>query len=338
MKQRTFIAFFYIVFILLAAAVLSAPVLIVRAARASIQDALPGCRVAIAACRLWPPAACTFSGIEIQRPGMYRISVPSITVRPGISGTVRIPDFQIEAHTAGGSSQARAALFLARWGKQITGITLTVPRLHAGGINIVNGVLEASSGSAGRFNIEKLSAGKLIISGITADASLENNSIGLTDLSALLFGGSVTGSAYVSVPAGMAYQASIRVSRMDMAAVISDLDLTERLEVSGALEGAAGIEGSAAGYTNLWADLAARAPGGVLNIRDQRVIDMIAQSSGQARDLISRSFTDYRYDRAQAQVHTEGNKLVLDVEFEGEGGKRTLRAVLHDFTVQGGGT
>jgi hypothetical protein len=66
------------------------------------------------------------------------------------------------------------------------------------------------------------------------------------------------------------------------------------------------------------------------------MIDTLAARSGQAREIISRSFTDYRYDNARAQLYSEDNKLVLDVAFDGNQGKRTLKVVLHDFTLQGG--
>lgn len=334
--MRVFAWFFYIFCIVFAAAVLSAPPLIVRLARKAVSGALPGSSVAVRTCRLWPPGACTFSTVEIQRPGMYQVTVPEITVAPGLSGNIRIPEFQIDALTAAGRSQATAAVLLSGWGKKIARIELRVPALRAPGINITNGSLTADRGRSGRLTIEEINAGRLAVGGITADTSLDGNTLVLANLSARLLAGSAHGNARISLGPGLPFQAEVKVVNVDMAAAVSEFRVTERFELSGIVDGTASVQGSAAGFGQIRADLTSRAPGGALNIRDQRVIDMIAQRSGQARDLISRSFTDYRYDRAQARLYNSGNALVADIGFEGAGGRRTLQAVLHDFSVQGG--
>ncbi|HOU36163.1 MAG TPA: YdbH domain-containing protein [Candidatus Omnitrophota bacterium] len=274
--------------------------------------------------------------IEIRRPGAYQITVPSMTVIPGLSGDIRIPEFQVNVLTASGRSQATAAVLLSGWGKKIARIELRVAALHAPGINITNGSLIADRTKAGRLAIEEVSAGRLAVGAITADASLDGNTLILANLSGRLLAGSAQGNARISLGSGLPFQTEVRVSGVDLAAAVSEFRVAERFELSGIVDGEAFVRGSAAGFGQIRADLTSRAPGGALNILDQRVIDIIASRSGQARDLVSRSFTDYRYDRAQASVYTSGNRLILDIGFEGTGGTRTLQAVLHDFSAQGG--
>ncbi|HNQ50688.1 MAG TPA: YdbH domain-containing protein [Candidatus Omnitrophota bacterium] len=334
--MRRFFSVFYIGGIIIALLFAAAPQIITRAAKNAIAGVFPGAGVTIRACSIRPAGTCTLSGIEIQRPGIYRISVPSITVRPSASGRITIDEFQVDVSAAGGRSRAIAALRFARWGKEIASIAVDVPVMQGAGVRIINGSLRAAAGVSGKLAIERLNAGAFASGGISADTALDDNTLSLTNLSAPLFGGTARGSACVSLQEGMPYQASILVSRIDMAVMISELRFAERLELSGVVQGAAGVQGSFAGFGLLHAELRALAPGGVLNIRDQRVIDMIAERSGQARELISRSFTDYRYEDARARVYTRENKLAVDIEFRGEGGKRTLQALVHDFTGQGG--
>jgi hypothetical protein len=135
----------------------------------------------------------------------------------------------------------------------------------------------------------------------------------------------------------MPYEASIKAANLDLAVFVRDFGLQERLELSGLVNGELKARGSAGGFELLSGNLTGVQPGGFLNIRDQSMIDTLAARSGQARDLISQSFKDYRYDNARAQLYSQDNKLILDVAFGGSRGGRILKVVLHDFTLQGGG-
>ena len=335
--MRKLFSFFYIAGIVLALVVLCAPPLIIATVKRSVAGVLPGADVSIKACGIWPPGSCTLSGITIQNGGMYRVSIPAITAWFSLGGGIRIADFQIDALKGDARLRATAALALRAWGKEIREVSLHIRLLEFSGVHVTNASVETAVGKTGSFVVEKLTAGKFVVNDIQAAAALDNNTICLENLSARVLGGSVTGNACVVLSAGMPYRASIYPSKLDMAAFISDFGLADRIAISGIAGGTVAMKGSAAGYELLSGDLNALQPGGVLNIRDQSMIDMIAQRSGQARDLIRKSFTDYRYDQALARLSTEENKLVLDVAFQGEGGKRILKVVLHDFTVQGGG-
>jgi hypothetical protein len=305
MKFRKFFSFFVIVCILLAPVILFTPPLLIIVVKKSTTAVFPGAKINIKSCSIWPPGSLSCSGISIQKGGVYRFLIASVGARVSVFGGIRE-------------------------------ISAQVPELAYGAATVKNLSINCSVLNPGMFAIEKLSAGKLIVSDITAKTAFDNNMIRLENLSAHMLGGFVKGKAAVVLNAGMPYRGEIHVSALDMSVFISDFSLGEKLQLSGRIEGDVQAQGSAGGLAVLSGNLKALSPGGVLNIRDQATIDMIAQRSGQARDLISRSFTDYRYDQAQALLSTEANKLVLAVSFQGENGTRILNVVLHDFKGQGG--
>jgi hypothetical protein len=238
--------------------------------------------------------------------------------------------------TADAQLQASGSMALHAGRKELQEVSLNIPVLEYSGVKILNGSLNASVQKTGRLAIEKLISGKMIARDISANIGLDNNTIRLKDLSSHILGGSIHGSGCMALAAGLPYEAVISVAGLNLSVFVADFDLAEKVELSGIADGSISVKGLSNKFTRLAGDFNTLSPGGVLNIKDQPTIDMIAQRSGQARDLISRSFTDYRYNQAQARLYAQDNKLILDVAFEGQMGKRSIQAVLHDFTIQGG--
>jgi autotransporter translocation and assembly factor TamB len=191
-------------------------------------------------------------------------------------------------------------------------------------------------GGRGDLHIEKLSAGKLNARNIKARPFLSGRQVDLQDASFDLFEGIVSGSGRINLQKGLAYEASIKASGIDMALFIKDFDLKKKIELSGKAQGTLNVKGSLQGVESVFADIKTADPGGIFNITDESIIDGLAKRSGQAKDIIRSSFTDYHYESAQSRLTTEGRKVVLDTVFEGVTGKRTLKVVLHDFAIQGG--
>ena len=232
---------------------------------------------------------------------------------------------------------AQGSFSLALRSAELRDISLNVRQLEYSGIRVSNASLQAAAQRPGSFFIEKIDAGKLAVRNARAGVSIAGMDLKLEDLTAEALAGSIHAIARFTLAAGLPYEASAKAENLDLAVFVRDFGLQERLDLSGLVTGALEARGSSAGFKILTGDLKGIEPGGFLNIRDQSMIDTLAARSGQARDLVSRSFTDYRYDNARAQLYSEDNKLVLDVVFLGIQGKRSLKVILHDFNVKGGG-
>jgi hypothetical protein len=249
---------------------------------------------------------------------------------------IRVADMGVDIKTDDISLKLTGS-FLFELERGFREISVDVPGLEFSGVTITRASVRAGDHAAGVFHIKKLSAGKFVVSDITAKAVLDSMDLRLEDISGRLLGGSLWGSAGVMLAVNVPYRAKIHAAGLDLAVFVTDFALKEKLELTGLVEGAVNARGTTGRYEFLKGDLTVLSPGGVMNIRDPAMIDTLARQSGQARDLISRSFTDYRYDKAHASLYAEDNKLIMDAEFIGAGGKRVIKVVLHDFTMQGGG-
>jgi hypothetical protein len=375
--RHKFFSLFYIVGISFALVLLFAPPLIVATVKKSLTNVLPGASVDIKSCSLWPLGSGTLSGLEIRRPGVYNILIPSIAARlkvPGLLidiylkeivvsiresntrladitryvslqpsgrqflpvGNIQLSGIQLDVQTADAQLQATGSMILRPAANEFQRISLNIPVMEYAGVKIINGSVNAAVRKPGRCTIERLNAGRLIVRDISANIALDNNTIRFEDLSSYVLGGSIQGKGHIALTGSMPYEATISATGLNLSVLVADFDFKEKLELSGIADGSISIKGISNKFTRLAGDFNTLSPGGVLNIKDQSTIDMIAQRSGQARDLISRSFTDYRYNQAQARLYAQDNKLILDAAFEGQMGKRSIQVVLHDFTVQGG--
>lgn len=291
-------------------------------------------------------------------------AVPSVSVRKaslsvvsseGIAGLLRrgmadkrgafslparrlnLADFYLNIAASDASADIRGSLDLDLEGMALNGADISVARLRIADVNVNAGKFVAGGNSAGYLTADKISVGRFVISGVVSSVSLSGGNIVLEDISGSVARGSVKGRCEVTTGPGFLYEAAIDLAGIDLAALASELEFNEKVDISGMVGGTFLASGSSAGIRIVNGTLESDGAGGVLNISDERVIDGLAESSGQARDIIVKSFTDYAYSGAGARLYSRSDSLIFEANFEGPQGKRTFSAVLHGFKTEDDG-
>jgi hypothetical protein len=155
----------------------------------------------------------------------------------------------------------------------------------------------------------------------------------LDTFSAKVFGGQIRGNAALKIDQGAFYLASLNFTDLDLEKFVSAFELEEKFRMSGLLGGRIVLEGRGADIRILNGDLAMTEAGGMLIIKDPRVLEHIAGRSGQPLDILVESLKNYHYNRGTVTLSLEEGSLLLIMALDGEAGKRNLNIVLHDFQL-----
>ena len=116
--------------------------------------------------------------------------------------------------------------------------------------------------------------------------------------------------------------------------MFNDLDLNEKAEISGKIDGALTLKGRGPDIKVISGELITVEGGGVLTIKDNDYLKKMAASSNQSLDILMESFRNYHYNIGVIKLSLDKGNLVLGIALEGEVGKRNLNITLHDFKLR----
>ena len=217
----------------------------------------------------------------------------------------------------------------------INHIYLGLPAFNFGQFKLVGLIFEAKNNSGqGRFFAQKISYAKINLGNLRADAVLSGKKLALENLSVDVLDGVVGGNAACVLTLPFSYAANFKASDINLAKLISDLDLMDRLMLEGVVSGDLRVEGEDADFNILDANFKSQGPGGRLTITDERILEAMAKNTGQALGFMVESFRDYRYNTAKAGLGIKDGDMILNVAMDSEAGKRDFDIVWHDFSIK----
>jgi hypothetical protein len=113
--------------------------------------------------------------------------------------------------------------------------------------------------------------------------------------------------------------------------VIEAFEWDKKVSVTGLFTGKMDIEGQGNGIARLEGAFDAKAGGGDIRILDQAFLQRIADNSKQPIEIVRASFENYHYTNGRARFRLEGKDILLNLDLEGDAGKRNLEVNLHDL-------
>jgi len=207
--------------------------------------------------------------------------------------------------------------------------------LQAEGLDLKNASLKAAQSlPSGSLYVEQIKYDKLKIEKIESSVRLIDKTLYFDSLSAGLFAGKIKGSANLLIDNPPEYLVNLQITELDLNTIVDDFKLNEKLDLSGRLNGTIALKGKGLNFTVLDGDFTADAPGGDLTIKDKSYLEKIARSSGQSLDILVESFKNYHYNNGVVNLSLEQGNLVLNVDLNGEAGKRNLAVTLYGFNLR----
>jgi hypothetical protein len=193
-------------------------------------------------------------------------------------------------------------------------------------------ILNLNPDSAGlyipRINYDNLKTGE-----IKSSAKFRDNAISISPLSIDFLGGTIAGDLNILILSGgiVRYDFNLKALNLNIRSFVEDFKLIDKFEMTGRLEGAMSLAGSGQAVNELNGAFFTAKPGGVLIIKDTKFLENVAKNSKQPLDIIVESFKNYNYNSGILKLYMDNGNLVLDVNLNGQAGKRNLTIVLHNF-------
>lgn len=241
-------------------------------------------------------------------------------------------NLNLNSQTINAKASVSARLNLA--GQSIGYLDVKIDSLYAQGLRIEGGLFNVMQGQdSGELKAKKLQFDKINIEDVTGRSRLAGDLLYLDSISALFSGGQIQGNLTSQIGKDTEYAANIKFLGLDLERLIKDLDLENKLQLSGKLSGSINLEGKGLNLNVLSGNLTSLSPGGMLIIKDDKFLKNLAQASQQSFDILVESFKNYHYNTGVMKLGLDKGNLILDIALNGEAGKRNLNITLHDFKL-----
>ncbi len=266
----------------------------------------PGSKISLRGCIFRPFSNLNFSEIKIQKEKDYEL---------------KIKDFGFN-YSLG--------TFVKRDGLNITIGKLDYSFVMAGfQANDISLKLEKDFAHLELF-VRQLKYNKVDLNDLKGMLRIDNNTLSSEYLSARIWDGQIKAGLNAKLDNLREYVVDLKLSGLNVERLINDFDLAERFQMSGTINGPINLKGSGNSVSILEGNLSAGSEGGKLIIKDNNFMQGMAQKTGQSLDLIVESFKDYHYNTGIIKLSLEQGNIILNVDLDGETGKRNLEIRLHN--------
>lgn len=254
-----------------------------------------------------------------------------LNLKPGafLIKDLGVANLNLNLKSKDSSIQANISLELSPQEQLIYNLETTVNSFNAKGLILENAHLKASQGESGDFYVGNLQYDKAKISQIKGKAMLIDKNLFLDILDSLVLGGQVLGDFSIGLDKFGDYRVNLEFIDLDLEKFVKDFNLGEKLQMSGKLNGRITSSGSGFKVNALSGDFITAEPGGVMIIKDAEFLKNLARSSRQSPDILVESFKDYHYNTGIMKLSKKKDNIVLDIDLEGESGKRNLSTTLY---------
>jgi hypothetical protein len=186
---------------------------------------------------------------------------------------------------------------------------------------------------SGELYIPKINYDNLKTGEIKSRMKFSANAVLMSPLSIDFFGGSIAGDLNILILSSdvVKYSFNLKALDLNIKSFIEDFKLTDKVEMTGRLEGAASMSGSGAVINELQGDFFTDKNGGTLVIKDNKFLENISKDTKQPLDIIVESFKNYNYNSGILKLYLSNGNIILNINLNGEKGKRDFTIVLHDL-------
>jgi hypothetical protein len=308
MAMRRIIPFILILGTLVLAFSLFINPLVVLIVKSQVQKALPGSQVSIRKCSLRPIGHIGFWQVQVRQPKSVDLSIQEVHVSYDWAS--------IRAGSLGGMS-VKGLNFKGKVGDQDAIVS--------------DGTVNISMDGPGSFDIARIKINKLKMEFIQGSIKRESHAWRIDPLTARMLNGDVRGTVTLDVKEQLCL-AQVRFKGLDMAKVVRDFELKEKVEMTGLADGPIILQIKGSQIQILKGSLAI-SKGGILIMKDVRFLKDMAKRAGLPDDIFVDSFQDYHYNMGIIQLFLKAQDLTMNITLDGETGKRDIPITLHGFTL-----
>ncbi|MDD5610079.1 MAG: hypothetical protein PHH69_00855 [Candidatus Omnitrophica bacterium] len=182
----------------------------------------------------------------------------------------------------------------------------------------------------GSLSAEAVNMKKVKLANLNAAIDVTPESLSVPEFDLTAFKGEIKGKALakISKPA-INFSVDLKGKNVDLAQMDEDLELKEKVEISGLCDFSLLVKGNEGGLTDLSGGLDTHEGGGKFIITDKQALSNLNYAQGVSFDAALESLKNYRYDEGNAKVYIEDGNIVLHMLMDGELGKRDLMVVYH---------
>ncbi|MFA5095003.1 MAG: hypothetical protein WC512_07165 [Candidatus Omnitrophota bacterium] len=242
----------------------------------------------------------------------YKVTIGNTEVK-----TADLVSFSNIEISKGESVRYRARELDIRLGP-LTLLNRTVPKVSINGCSIVlsspsakvNDLVEMPAPKPGAmFIVDSLEINEMNLEIHTSDC----------DLSAIV-------RANASVKKDIKYDAVVKVNSIDLGLLPKFFDASQKFGIKGKMSGEIELAGKDLELTSIKGEFTTDGPGGIIEIKDEGFIKMLAERSRQPVDIIRSNFKYYNYTEGKLEVSKDGDVILLRLKMDGKQGKRDLTA------------
>jgi hypothetical protein len=258
----------------------------------------------------------------------------------GPEGTVlarflELSNLQLDLKSKDLNLKAKLSFRLNLINQSIDALDVEVASLSSQGLQLEDAIMNVHQNSLpGNFYIKQIKYNELKIKEIKSRVKLDKESLFLDSLSSEILDGEIKGDLNLKIGKDLEYFVNLKVVNLDLARFVDDFKLKERVQMSGKLEGAVVLSGKGLEIKVLNGGFSTISPGGMLAVRDGKLLENISRNSGQSLEIIVESFKNYRYNTGTMKLYLDKGNLIYEVALDGEEGKRNLNITVHDFKLK----
>lgn len=260
---------------------------------------------------------------------------PPATASPGIKiGGVKVENVRINVKSGDFNFDGAASAKIDLAGKAVDSLAAEIFSADYQGVKVEGVSVAFQEGQTpGHLAIRQVVYNKLKIKNIQGGVDIGAASVSLDPLSAETLEGRVSGQGTLAFDKGMAYSLVLDVAGVDLAQFVSDFELQERVGLTGKISGRIAVDGQGPAFRIAEGTLKS-IEGGTLVIKDETILQNLAQRSQQSMGLLVDGFKDYHYNIGIMKISSDQGNLIGEVSLEGEKGRRDLTVVLHNFILR----
>jgi hypothetical protein len=263
----------------------------------------------------------------------------SQTTGPRSSGklsvnTIELSHCSFQVRAPEGRVEAQLALQFNLATSTLTSLDLSIPSLTWQDFTLEQMTAKLAPAQIGDLFIQKIQYGKFKVTGIKAKVRPAAKGLFVDSLSGQILNGTIAGDLSLKIDRYPEYLAKITFANLDLARIVKDFDLKEKVQMSGMVSGKATLTGKGFDINILDGDFLAVDPGGLLEITNNEYLEGLARSTQQPLDIVVASFKDYHYNKGALRFSLEKGDLLFTADLEGETGKRDIKITWHDFALR----
>ncbi len=200
------------------------------------------------------------------------------------------------------------------------------------GVELSNIFLKTDSAEPqGDFGIAKIKYNDLNIYDMNGKIKLQGKEIIFSDFSANSLGGKIGGNLNIKIDKEVVYLLNLICTDIDIQKLVTDFKLKEKFDMTGLINGGLNLKGNGINIELLSGGFSVVPPGGIMSIKDTKFLENMAKSTDQPVELIVESFRNYKYNTGMIVLSFKENDVLLDMNLDGNAGKRTLNVIMHNF-------